>query len=108
MVEADESDRSFLKLRRDVAVVTSVELDHHATYARSASSSAPSRVRARRPGSPCPARACELPTRSPAVSYGIDDGDLRAERVELLPLGSRFTVDGVPVRAARCPGGTTS
>ena len=32
MIEADESDRSFLKLKRDVAVVTSLELDHHATF----------------------------------------------------------------------------
>jgi UDP-N-acetylmuramate--alanine ligase len=32
VVEADESDRSMLSLRVDVAVVTNVELDHHATY----------------------------------------------------------------------------
>ncbi len=32
VVEADESDRSFLELSRDVAVVTNVELDHHHTY----------------------------------------------------------------------------
>jgi UDP-N-acetylmuramate--alanine ligase len=32
VVEADESDRSMLSLRTDVAVVTNVELDHHATY----------------------------------------------------------------------------
>ena len=32
VIEADESDRSFLKLSPEVAVVTSVELDHHATY----------------------------------------------------------------------------
>ncbi len=32
VVEADESDRSFLELRPEVAVVTNVELDHHATY----------------------------------------------------------------------------
>src|SRR5215216_7800474 len=32
VIEADESDRSFLRLRRDVAVVTNIELDHHATY----------------------------------------------------------------------------
>ena len=32
-VEADESDRSFLRLDPEVAVVTNVELDHHATYA---------------------------------------------------------------------------
>ena len=33
VIEADESDRSFLELGRDVAVITNVELDHHATYA---------------------------------------------------------------------------
>src|ERR687888_476093 len=32
VVEADESDRSFLELEPDVAVVTNVELDHHSTY----------------------------------------------------------------------------
>ena len=33
VVEADESDRSLLKLHPDVAVLTNAELDHHATYA---------------------------------------------------------------------------
>ncbi len=33
VVEADESDRSLLKLDRRVAVLTNAELDHHATYA---------------------------------------------------------------------------
>src|SRR3954470_3652319 len=32
VVEADESDRSLLKLSADVAVLTNAELDHHATY----------------------------------------------------------------------------
>ncbi len=32
MVEADESDRSLLKLAPEIAVVTNAELDHHATY----------------------------------------------------------------------------
>ncbi|HWF72850.1 MAG TPA: UDP-N-acetylmuramate--L-alanine ligase [Solirubrobacteraceae bacterium] len=32
VVEADESDRSLLKLDPDVAVLTNAELDHHATY----------------------------------------------------------------------------
>ena len=32
VVEADESDRSLLRLDRRVAVVTNAELDHHATY----------------------------------------------------------------------------
>lgn len=33
VVEADESDRSLLKLEPDVAVLTNAELDHHSTYA---------------------------------------------------------------------------
>ena len=32
VVEADESDRSFLSLSPEIAIVTSVELDHHTTY----------------------------------------------------------------------------
>ncbi len=32
VVEADESDRSFLKLSPEIAIVTNVELDHHVTY----------------------------------------------------------------------------
>src|SRR5207237_27557 len=32
VVEADESDRSLLKLWPQVALLTSAELDHHATY----------------------------------------------------------------------------
>ncbi len=33
VVEADESDRSFLELSPEVAVITNIELDHHTTYA---------------------------------------------------------------------------
>lgn len=33
VVEADESDRSFLNLHPEVAIVTNLELDHHTTYA---------------------------------------------------------------------------
>jgi UDP-N-acetylmuramate--alanine ligase len=32
VVEADESDRSFLELEAEIAVVTNIELDHHTTY----------------------------------------------------------------------------
>src|SRR4051794_29719188 len=32
VVEADESDRSMLELHVEIAVITNVELDHHATY----------------------------------------------------------------------------
>jgi UDP-N-acetylmuramate--alanine ligase len=33
VVEADESDRSLLKLQPEIAVLTNAELDHHTTYA---------------------------------------------------------------------------
>ncbi|MEA2157164.1 MAG: UDP-N-acetylmuramate--alanine ligase [Solirubrobacteraceae bacterium] len=33
VVEADESDRSFLELESEIALVTNIELDHHTTYA---------------------------------------------------------------------------
>ena len=33
IVEADESDRSLLKLKPEIAVLTNAELDHHTTYA---------------------------------------------------------------------------
>ncbi|MDA8069572.1 MAG: UDP-N-acetylmuramate--L-alanine ligase [Actinomycetota bacterium] len=33
VVEADESDRSLLSLRPEIALLTNAELDHHATYA---------------------------------------------------------------------------
>ena len=33
VVEADESDRSFLELAPEIALVTNIELDHHTTYA---------------------------------------------------------------------------
>ncbi len=112
VVEADESDRSFLHLTRDVAVITNVELDHHATY-RSLSDleeafakfAGPAATRITGPG-------VDLPG---SLSYGIDSGEsprsgarrndvpaallpeLRAHRLELRPLGSRFEVEGVVV-----------
>jgi UDP-N-acetylmuramate--alanine ligase len=103
VIEADESDRSFLKLARDVAVVLNVELDHHSTY-RSlgeltdafAEFARPAVVRVLGPG-------VGLPGDGDAVGFGIEAGDVRAERVELSPGGSRFRVDGSEVEL-RVPG----
>ena len=94
VVEADESDRSFLKLARDVALVTNVELDHHATYRSLAELEQafeewvePAQLRIYH-------EQVELP--GPALRYGEGAGaDLRATSVELLPLGSRFEAGGV-------------
>jgi UDP-N-acetylmuramate--alanine ligase len=98
IVEADESDRSFLKLRPDIAVVTNIELDHHATYASArelddafAAFVEPAATTiawdgVRLPGAP--------------LRYDIGAGDLAADELELLPLGSRFTVGGARVELA--------
>jgi UDP-N-acetylmuramate--alanine ligase len=97
VIEADESDRSFLKLAREVAVVMNVELDHHATYRTLgdlehafAEFAAPARLRILGP-------EVELPGDGEAVSFGIGEGSLRAERLELHPGGSRFEVEGTSV-----------
>jgi UDP-N-acetylmuramate--alanine ligase len=103
VIEADESDRSFLKLARDVAVVLNVELDHHSTY-RSlgelteafADFARPARVRVLGPG-------VGLPGDGEEVGFGIEAGDLRAEQVDLSPGGSRFRVNGAQVEL-RVPG----
>ncbi len=94
VVEADESDRSFLELPGEVAVVTNIELDHHHTYASLAELqaafdefAAPATTRIAGPGAAVDG----------ALTYGIESGDLRAEGVELKPLGSSFHVDGTAV-----------
>jgi UDP-N-acetylmuramate--alanine ligase len=101
VIEADESDRSFLKLARDVAVITNVELDHHATYASLAALeeaftefAEPAELRVVGP-------EVELP--GEVLRVGIDEGDLQAHDLELLPGGSRFEVRGTPVQL-RVPG----
>jgi UDP-N-acetylmuramate--alanine ligase len=97
VIEADESDRSFLKLGRDVAVVTNIELDHHATYANLGQLeeafeefAAPAGMRVLGPGVALGGQGEEL-------SFGIEEGGLRAEQVTLTAGGSRFVVDGTEV-----------
>jgi UDP-N-acetylmuramate--alanine ligase len=96
VIEADESDRSFLELGRDVAVITNVELDHHATYAS---------LHELQEAMEEFARPAELRVVGPDVSLpgetlriGIGPGEgLRADALELLPESSRFEVEGAAV-----------
>ena len=95
VIEADESDRSFLKLGRDVAVITNIELDHHSTYASLgeleeafARFAEPAGLRVLGP---------DVELAGDAVRVGIGEGDLQAQDVELLPGRSRFAVEGTPV-----------
>jgi UDP-N-acetylmuramate--alanine ligase len=104
VVEADESDRSFLELRRDVAVVTNVELDHHATYRTLSDLTATFReflAPARRRWLSEQAR--EALGGEDARIFGIAEAaplGLAATDLALLPGGSRFVVEGMTVELA--------
>ena len=100
VVEADESDRSFLKLARDVAVVTNVELDHHATFRSLGELERAFEEFAGAAGERIQWDEVTLAGVEPTLTYGIGAGQLSAEDVELLPLGSRFSVEGVSVELA--------
>lgn len=103
VLEGDESDRSFLELARDIAVVTNVELDHHDNY-RSLSELRAAFAEFTTPaGTRVLGEGVDLPGRGAVVSCGIERGELRAEALELLPLGSRFCVAGAAVEL-RVPG----
>ena len=95
VIEADESDRSFLKLSPDVAVVTSVELDHHATYRSGREIEAAFEHFAAGAGLTIAWERVGL--RGASVTYGIGAGDVAAEGVRLGPGGSHFTALGVEV-----------
>ncbi|HEX2410787.1 MAG TPA: UDP-N-acetylmuramate--L-alanine ligase [Solirubrobacteraceae bacterium] len=89
VVEADESDRSLLRLEPSIAVLTNAELDHHATYASQRDVDDTFRA---------------FVDLAEHVVLGDEPGltrfrgsVARPEDVELEPGGVRFTLDGVPV-----------
>ena len=92
VVEADESDRSFLKLAPRVAVVTNAELDHHSTYRseheirRAYSDFAALAERA------IAGEGVELGP--DALAFGIESGDLAATDLQLGADGARFSAGG--------------
>jgi UDP-N-acetylmuramate--alanine ligase len=94
VIEADESDRSLLKLHPEIAVLTNAELDHHSTYA--------SRLDLERTFAEFMARAGEravvwdrpeLRALCPGGGVPYDAPD-----AELHPDGSRFAWRGFEVR----------
>jgi UDP-N-acetylmuramate--alanine ligase len=85
VVEADESDRSLLRLAPTIAVLTNAELDHHATYASKRDVDETFRAFL--------AMAQEVV----AGEEGFRGTLVRPRDVALDGGGSRFTVDGVPV-----------
>jgi UDP-N-acetylmuramate--alanine ligase len=90
VVEADESDRSFLRLSPQLAIVTNIELDHHATYGSRAEVEAAFGEFLARSGRVI---VWDGPDAEPFLDrHGIGEAAFfRADDVELRPDGSEFT-----------------
>jgi UDP-N-acetylmuramate--alanine ligase len=99
VVEADESDRSLLKLDRRVAVLTNAELDHHATYSSQRDVEATFRAFL------APAEHAVVWDRPALLALAADGSRLWPfdAAPELTAGGSRFVLDGVEV-ALSVPG----
>ena len=95
MIEADESDRSLLKLRPEIAVLTNAELDHHATYASRLDLESTFRTfMARATGTAVVWDRPELRALCPPGAVAYD-----APEPLLSPSGSRFDWRGIEVAA---------
>jgi UDP-N-acetylmuramate--alanine ligase len=89
VVEADESDRSLLKLAPRIAVLTNAELDHHATYASQRDVDETFRAFL--------ALADQVVLGDEPDLRRFPGSPARPEAVELEPGGSRFVFERVPV-----------
>jgi UDP-N-acetylmuramate--alanine ligase len=89
VVEADESDRSLLKLAPRIAVLTNAELDHHATYASQRDVDDTFRAFL--------ALAEEVVLGDETALTRFPGRTARPEAVVLEPGGASFTYDGVTV-----------
>ena len=94
VVEADESDRSLLKLAPAIAVLTNAELDHHTTYASQRDVDETFRAFLALAD-----RAAVVWDRPQLLALAPDTIPVVAfdAAPELTPGGSRFTLDGVAV-----------
>jgi UDP-N-acetylmuramate--alanine ligase len=96
VIEADESDRSLLKLFPQIAILTNAELDHHATYSSRLELDDTFRTfMARAGGSAVVWNRPELRALCPADAVAYD-----APEPVLSPNGSRFSWRGLDVALA--------
>jgi UDP-N-acetylmuramate--alanine ligase len=95
VVEADESDRSLLKLSPEIAVLTNAELDHHSTYASRLDLDETFRTFMTRAAHAVVWNTPQLRAIAPpdAVTYEVSDPVLHAG-------GSRFAWRGIEVELA--------
>jgi UDP-N-acetylmuramate--alanine ligase len=99
VVEADESDRSLLKLHPDIAVLTNAELDHHSTYASLGQVQETFRAfLARARQAVVVWRRPELMALAPPSGAAVIAYDVRAPIID--SAGVRFTWQGQTVRIA--------
>ena len=97
VAEADESDRSFLQLSPEIAVLTNVELDHHSTYGSLVELEKAFRVFLEQLDAAGTAVAWNraaltrlIPRDRDVITYDIDGGDLCARNIVGEGLGTRF------------------
>ncbi len=101
VVEADESDRSMLSLDVEIAVLTNVELDHHATFASLAElREAFAAFLARASGARVVLDRSELLSLVPQQPDGVELVPFDATQPTLLTDGSSFQWRGEQVRLA--------
>jgi UDP-N-acetylmuramate--alanine ligase len=93
VIEADESDRSLLKLQPEIAVLTNAELDHHATYSSRLDLEATFAEFLARAGTG--AVVWDRPALRALAPAGANTYDAVPE---LSPEGSRFAWRGIQVR----------
>jgi UDP-N-acetylmuramate--alanine ligase len=93
VIEADESDRSMLKLTPEIAVLTNAELDHHSTYS--------SRLELERAFAQfmAPAGACAVVWDRPELRALCPPGAVAYDAADAIldPAGSRFHWRGLEV-----------
>ncbi|MDX6690127.1 MAG: UDP-N-acetylmuramate--alanine ligase, partial [Solirubrobacteraceae bacterium] len=96
VVEADESDRSFLQLSPEIALVTNIELDHHTTYASHADLE---QAFAQFLRGGLRVVVADMPEAEEFLDRAeiVDAAFFHATDVELHPAGSRFRWAGVEV-----------
>ena len=103
VVEADESDRSFLRLSPEIAVLTNIDDEHLEAYDGMADLEASFLEFSRRAADDGCVVACtddprvrrlvrQVPGRVVACAIDDESADVRASSVELEPTGSRFSV----------------
>jgi UDP-N-acetylmuramate--alanine ligase len=110
VLEADESDRSFLRFEPEIAIVTNIEIDHHTTYSSLGDlERAFDEFLALVPEDGKAIVWEQLPLRFRAggrtLSYGIEAGELTATGVRAAGGGSEFNVrlDGRDVASVELP-----